>query len=83
MLRGQMIQVAFFRSSTAVVARGFYRNRLPSPNTIIKKNMTSTAAINKERFFADRAPPLCSLDINKSFAQLRFVIPIVKTLIAA
>ncbi|KAF9464691.1 aflatoxin-detoxifizyme [Collybia nuda] len=34
--------------------------------------MTSsrTAAVNAERFIADRAAPLCSLDIGKSFAQL-------------
>ena len=73
-----MIQVAFFR----VVTRGF---RTPSLHTIIRqsRNMTNTAAIYADRFLADRAPPLCSLDVSKSFAQLRFVKPILKTLIAA
>ncbi|KAF8964677.1 aflatoxin-detoxifizyme [Flammula alnicola] len=32
--------------------------------------MASTAAIHAERFFADRAAPLCSLDIGNSFALL-------------
>ncbi|KDR81604.1 hypothetical protein GALMADRAFT_239656 [Galerina marginata CBS 339.88] len=32
--------------------------------------MTSTAAINAERFLADRAAPVCSLDVAKSFSQL-------------
>jgi dipeptidyl-peptidase-3 len=32
--------------------------------------MSSTAAISAERFLADRSPPLSSLDIQKSFAQL-------------
>lgn len=76
--------MAFFRSS-AVVTRGSYRNRAPlAARTITRRsrNMTSTTAISLDRFLADCAPPLCSLDVNKSFAQLRFVIPIVKTLIA-
>ena len=81
MLRGQMVHVAFFRSSAAVT-RGSYRNRAPSAHTITRY-MSSTAAIYADRFLADHAPPLCSLDVNKSFAQLRFVIPILKTLIAA
>ncbi|KAF8163294.1 aflatoxin-detoxifizyme [Crassisporium funariophilum] len=34
------------------------------------RNMTTTAAINAERFLADRAAPLCSLDIGKTFGQL-------------
>jgi hypothetical protein len=76
----------FFRSSAvlaAVVTRGSYRNRAPSAHTITR-HMSSTAAIYVDRFLADRAPPLCSLDVNKSFAQLRFVITlVVKTLIAA
>lgn len=79
-----MAQVAFFRS--AVVTRGSYlRNRAPSAHTITRRsrNMTSTAAIYVERFLADHAPPLCSLDVNKSFAQLRFVTPIVKSSIVA
>ncbi|KAF9482745.1 aflatoxin-detoxifizyme [Pholiota conissans] len=32
--------------------------------------MASTAAVNAERFLADRAAPLCSLDIATSFEQL-------------
>jgi hypothetical protein len=79
MLRGQ---VAFFRSS-AVLTRGSYRNRAPSAHTITRHMSSIDAAIYADRFLADRAPTLSSLDVNKSFAQLRFVIPIVKTLIAA
>ncbi|KAF9451030.1 aflatoxin-detoxifizyme [Macrolepiota fuliginosa MF-IS2] len=30
----------------------------------------ASIALNNERFFADRAAPLCSLDVAKSFAQL-------------
>lgn len=85
MLRGQTVQVAFFRPS-ALVARGSYRNRAPSARTNItrqSRNMTSTAAIYTDRFLADREVPLSSLNVNKSFAQLRFEIPIVKTSIAA
>ncbi|KAJ3503498.1 hypothetical protein NLJ89_g8405 [Agrocybe chaxingu] len=32
--------------------------------------MASAATIHADRFFADRAAPLCSLDISKSFSQL-------------
>lgn len=70
LVRGQMIQVTLFRSS-AVAARGSYRNRAPSLHTLTRH--MSSAAIYVDRFLADRAPPLCSLDVNKSFAQLRFV----------
>lgn len=38
----------------------------------IIRNMASSAAIHAERFLADRAAPLCSFDIGKSFALLRF-----------
>lgn len=34
----------------------------------------STTMANSERFFADRAAPLCSMDIAKSFGQLRSVV---------
>lgn len=79
----QMAQVAFFRSS-ALVTRGSYRNRAPSAHSItrLSRNMTNTAAIYADRFLADRAAPLSSFNVSKSFAQLKFVIPIVKTFIA-
>ncbi|KAJ7449805.1 aflatoxin-detoxifizyme [Mycena latifolia] len=32
--------------------------------------MSSASALAQERFLADRAPPLCSLDVKKSFDQL-------------
>ncbi|KAF8910937.1 aflatoxin-detoxifizyme [Gymnopilus junonius] len=32
--------------------------------------MASSAAIHADRFLADRAAPICSLDVGKSFAQL-------------
>ena len=81
MLRGQLVRVAFLRSP-ALVTRGSYRNRAPSSHTITRqsRNLMTTAAIYEDRFLADRAAPLTSFNVNKSFAQLRFVKPVVKTL---
>ena len=73
-------QMAFFRSSALLVTRRSYRNRAPSAHIITRRsrNMTSTAAIYANRFLADHAAPLSGFNVNKSFAQLRFVIPIVQ-----
>lgn len=56
----------------------FKRQTLYQPSSLrqyqpqIVRNMASSAAIHAERFLADRAAPLCSFDIGKSFALLRF-----------
>ena len=78
-----MVQVAFFRSSAVVITRGSYRNRV-SAHTITRqsRNIMSSAAIHTDRFLADRAAPLSGFNVNKSFAQLRSVLPIATTLIA-
>lgn len=36
--------------------------------------MATSSAANAERFLADRAAPLCSMDIADSFEQLRKVL---------
>ncbi|KAJ4464816.1 aflatoxin-detoxifizyme [Lentinula lateritia] len=36
----------------------------------LRKNFMASANAHSERFLADRAAPLCSLDISKTFAQL-------------
>jgi len=41
-----------------------------SPHILQARTMAS-ATLNEERFLADRAVPLCSLDVAKSFAHLR------------
>ncbi|KAF5330737.1 hypothetical protein D9619_005755 [Psilocybe cf. subviscida] len=46
-------------------------NRLASHRLHLKfRTMTTSAAIQAERFFADRAAPICSLDIATSFSLL-------------
>jgi dipeptidyl-peptidase-3 len=35
--------------------------------------MASAAALNAERFLADKAAPICGLDVAKSFALLRYI----------
>ena len=58
-------------SSLILQVRANYRTQ--------SRNMTSTAAIHDDRFLADRAAPLSTFDVSKSFSQLKFVIPIVTT----
>lgn len=47
----------------------FTRSQLTSNS----RTIMASANANAERFFADRASPLCSMDIGKSFGQLRSV----------
>lgn len=50
---------------------GLTRFAYPSQNT---RNMANSTVIQAERFLADRAAPLCSLDVAKSFELLRLVL---------
>lgn len=45
---------------------------LPYRSILLNITMSSTsAAVNADRFLADRAAPICGLDIGRSFEQLR------------
>jgi len=75
MLRaGQSIRIwQQLKPSKFHLARSQHRTRsksLTSKYPSIRK-MTTSAAINAERFLADRTAPVCSLEIGTSFAQLR------------
>lgn len=54
----------------------FTRSQLTSNS----RTIMASATANAERFFADRASPLCSMDIGKSFGQLRSVWCIYKSM---
>lgn len=68
---GQMIQVDSNTRflSQSLPSSNYHRHLLPDN----LENMTSTIVMHADRFLADRSAPLSSLDVNKSFAQLRFV----------
>ncbi|KAF8201843.1 aflatoxin-detoxifizyme [Pholiota molesta] len=53
--------------SYRIPSRRLTRNQFRTQNI---RNMANAAATNAERFLADRAAPLCSLDIANSFEQL-------------
>ena len=46
---------------------------LRSPSRIHSRQLRTMASVNlaTERFYADRDTPVCSLEVAKSFAQLR------------
>jgi hypothetical protein len=55
-------------------ARGI-RPRLPRIYLPSHTRIAPMATVNTfaERFFADKAAPLCSLEVSKAFSQLRYV----------
>lgn len=68
MLRAGQRTLAHARWTQTSLYRPASHRYIPKSRT-----MATSAAIQAERFFADRAAPICSLEIAKSFALLRYV----------
>ena len=51
-----------------------HRLSYPARRSAILSTMSTTKSLHTERYLADRTTPLCSLEIAKSFAQLRCVL---------